>query len=669
MPPALSLQPHLDPTGALSLVQPETGNGWHGLRFYVLSGEEELPLREGELAPGVEAHLEVVPSATGAGWAVTPRLVNRSETEFAFTGYGFRPDPEALGAVIHSGEGGVPVFGNSQNLRYELLPHSRPLFPFLAPIPLSPLRVGAQAQGLIPALFLGETDGDHWLLEAALTQERHESSWHLALPTVRGRTLDCRSEYTWVGSAETVAPGAEMELETTLFQLLQCPPDQIFDAYVEQLSRRHRFAGPDSRLDREPVYCTWNYNVFVNVDEAVCLRRMDAVAELQGGGYFQLDHGYQRPSREAECRLTMCREAYRVIDVYAGDPDDVWDPVRFPSGPRGFVAACRERGLRPALWLTMRADPAGPLAREHPDWLLCDAGGEPIADVGHLMLDASVPEVRTFTERMIRTVVSDWGFEGVKLDFFSYMFEHPRAVFRRGGTGLAWKRWLFSAFREALGPQGYFMHCISCPLGNPFLAINGPDSYRAGIDIDSGEWFHHVYNVAWLLPSILATGKATWYPNLDSCMGKPEIPSVERRSRNAFAYVTGGMLEFSGPVETFTPEMREEYRTLSRRCDQGGRVTCPDRAALFGRPLPRILVRHHAPDSYTRREFGVSHTVGLFNWTEAPEVIGLPLSVLGLETAAARDFWTGTPVSVHEAALIALLPPRGHALLDVEPRA
>ncbi|NLO75094.1 MAG: hypothetical protein GX100_13440 [candidate division WS1 bacterium] len=663
-----TLNPTLDPTGALSFVNPDTGNGWHGLRFYVLAGGRQLALQGAEIAPGVEAHLDLAPSATGGGWTVTPRLVNHSPADFTFTGYGFGVDEAGLGPVIHSGEGGVPLFGNSQNLRYELLPHSRPQWPFLSPLPLSPLRVGAQADGLIPALFLGESDGDCWLLEAALTQARHEPSWHLDLPSCPPHVLELRSEYTWIGGPETLAPGEEMTLETTLYQLLCCPPDGLFDAYMAELSLRHRFSGPDSRLDREPAFCTWNFGVFTNVNEALCLRRMDVVAELQGGGYFQLDHGYQRPSREPSGSPRMGTGSYGAIDVYYGNPEEVWDPERFPSGPQGFVSACRERGLRPALWLGMRVDPEGVIAREHPEWLLCDATGRPLDDVGHLCLDASVPEARAFTERMIHTVTADWGFEGIKLDFFSYMFDHPRAVFRHGGTNVTWKRWLLSAFREALGPHGYFLHCISCPLGNPFLAINGPDAYRAGIDIDSGEWYHHLYNVAWLLPALLATGKSTWYPNLDSCMGQPEIPVEERRSRNAFAYLSAGMLEFSGPVETFTEEMREEYRVLSRRCDQGGRVTCPDRPALFGRPLPQILVRHHAPDSRTRREFGASHTVGLFNWSDEPTVVGLPLAVLGLGAQTpAHDFWTAAPVELHEGALVSILPGRGHALVDLVP--
>lgn len=445
-----------------------------------------------------------------------------------------------------------------------------------------------------------------------------------------------------------------------MFLLERARVDQVYEGYIEELEARHQFVGPQSRLDREPVYCTWNYGIFTNVTEADCLKRMDIVANVQGGGFFQLDHGYQPPAAPGGT-------ATPEVDAYYPDGSRSWDLSRFPSGPKGFVEACRKRGLRPALWWSPRVDLDGPIKREHPEWLVLDKHGRPIMDVGHHMLDCSVPQARAFMEKCIHLITREWGFEGIKLDFFSWMFDHAEAKSRNGGTGIEWKRWLVKMIRSCLGPQGYFLHGVSCPLGNPFFAIDGFDSYRAGIDIDRGPWDYHVRNCSWLLPGMLANGRRTWFGNIDSCMGAPGFPAVERRSRLAFAYMTAGMLEFSGPVEKFDPAALKEYRRLVQRCDQGGQWSCPDTEAFFGRPLPRVLVRHHPADSRTRKQFGAVMTIGFFNWGDAAQTTSLDLTPLGLDPQrfALRDFWTGEAHSHSGGVVTAVLPARSHSIWDV----
>ncbi len=662
--------------GSITLADEKLGMGWFGLQFYVTSGGRERVAKpvgrakaqgrgwvwRGDLGGKVQVTLGIAPSPTGKGWVVTPALANRGPRAFAFTGYGFRVADGARGVQAQGRKNNLLVYANSENLRYELLPHCRVTFPFLRPLPPTRTQVGAQASGPIPALFFGQTDSELWLLEGQFTQDRHLLTWHVGLPVAKGQAVDYRSECTWTGgAAETVAAGTSVNLEATLYRVIETPPDRLYAPYMDELARHYRFAGRDSRLDREPVYCTWNFSVFTHITEADCLRRMDVVAKAQRKGYFQIDHGYQKPKEAGG-------QASADVDGYYPDPEAVWDPVRFPSGPRGFVKACRDRGLRPAIWWSPRVDRKGPISREHPEWLVRNAKGEPIDDVGHLMLDASVPEVRAFIERCIHTIVKVWGFEGIKVDFYTYMFDHADAVFRNGGTGVAWKRWLHRVVRQALGPKGYFLHCISCPLGNPFLALDGCDSYRAGIDIHSGEWEYHVRGSGWLLPAVLATGKTTWHADIDSFMGTPEIPAAERRSRNAFGYITAGLLDFSGPVERLDKQALAEYRRLSERCDQGGGVRCPESEAFYGRPLPRVLIREHAAGSLTRRQFGVAATVAFFNWGETEQAVSLPVSALGGKRRALKlaDFWTGKAVACRGDVLSACLPPRGHVMWDVQ---
>jgi len=646
--------------------------GWSGLQFYLRNGTRELITHEldrrdrpdgtivckGTLDKQLGVELLIAPSPAGLGWTITPKLHNRSKADLRFTGYGFRPGPAMPGVRYQHPGSGLAVFAHTDNLRYENLPHSRVQYPFIRSLPTTPTHLGVQSQGPLPVLALGQTESDVWLIEGALTQQRHLISWHLGLPSQPGRWADCHSEFTWMGdSVEIVRPGEEVELETIVLLAVQAAPDRLHASYITELTTRHKFIGPQSRLDREPVFCTWNYGVFTNVTEADCLKRMDIVAKIQRGGFFQLDHGYQPPTDKPTPE----------VDAYYPDGSRSWDLSRFPSGPKGFVAACRKRGLRPAIWWSPRVDLVGVICREHPDWLALDKRGQPITDVGHYMLDCSVPDARQFIENCIRLMTRDWGFEGIKLDFFSWMFDHPEIKFRNGGTGVAWKRWMMEMIRSYLGPQGYFLHGVSCPLGNPFLAIDGFDSYRAGIDIDRGRWDNHVRNCSWLLPGMLANGRQTWFGNIDSCMGAPEIPAVERRSRNAFAYITAGMFEFSGAVEKLDAAALEEYRRLVERCDQGGQVSCPDTEAFFGRPLPRVLVRHHAAESRTHKKFSAVMTIGFFNWGDTDQVTSLNLKEFAIDPhrIELRDFWTGEPRAHTGEIVTAALAGRSHVMWDV----
>jgi hypothetical protein len=675
-PVPLSFQ--LNPqTATIDIVDPASGDGWHGLAFYVTSGGRALSpskvtARKSEagrtswqaaLAPEVELSFEAGPSPTGGGIWIKPSIINRGGKPFPFTGYGFQIAANAPGPQLNYH--GLPVFAHSENLRYENLPHSRETYPFVRPLPESSRVYGRQGLGPMPVLILGRVTQDRWLVEGAATQDRHAPSWHLDLTTAPGRMLEYRSEYFWNGgSVEEVAPGETVALESTLYLLVESAPDRFYEAYVEELVGLYgdRFSGQHSRLAHEPVYCTWNYGVFTGVNEADCLARIALAGKTQKGGIFQLDHGYQPPHDP--------HVSWGHLDAYYPDASAAWDKKRFPGGPKRIVEACREHGLLPAIWWTPRMDVGGPIWRDHPEWIALNRAGKPIENVGDLHPDYSVPEVREFIQKTLRTVIHDWGFAGIKLDFFSWAFDAPDVVFRNGGTNVYWKRWLLRFVREELGRNGYFLHCVSCPLGNPFLAIDGPDAFRAGGDIDHGGWEMNVYNCSWILASFPSSGKRTWFADMDSFMGNPKFPGNERRFRCAMGYMTSGMIDISGPIETFDEAALGEYRLLSERCDQGGAVHVVDRAAFFGRALPRVLVRPHDSDSKTRQQFGVAATVGLFNWDNTAQTVAVSLSELGLDAKATalKDFWSGEPVALEGELLSARLQPRQHRLVDIYTR-
>lgn len=660
-------------TSSVQIASDATQEGFFGLLFHVnhlpprsvtLRKESTETLRWSSMAAdGVSVELEIRRALTGCGWVAIPRLVNKGSEVFEFTSYGFKVAPASQGPRIGVDAFGPPLYASSSNLRHEKLPFCGADFPFARTVPMDAVSIGGEPCGSVSALFLGRHGSDRWLGHAALTQERHLLRWNVSLSAAKGRQFEFESSFFWTGGhPEVVQPGEEVTLESSLFWIREGPIDSIYSLYIDELSALHgaRLAGVRSALRRSPVYCTWNYGVFKSVTEADCLKRMEVVATAQKGGFFQIDDGYQPPKAKGG-------EPTSFLDAYYPDPDKAWDPERFPSGPRGFVKSCLSRGLRPAIWWTPMLDKDGPILREHPEWRLNERSGALIDEVGYPMLDYSLPEARAFIEKCVGAITREWGFQGMKLDFFSWSFDHPNAHFKRGGTGTRWKRWLFKLIRDALGPDGYFLHCISCPLGDPLLALDGPDAYRAGIDIHSGEWNYHVKGSSWLLPGMLANNSGTFYGNMDSWMGSPDIPMDERRSRLAFGYMTAGMAEFSGPVERLDGQALADYATMVERLDAGDGFECPEREPFLGEPFPRILIRRHARTSAAGRG-GVTATLGIFNWSD--ERMAFAVNTQDHRLAGAPcDFWTSRPLENVKDGLLALtLAPRGHALVDFKIR-
>ncbi|MEM0201416.1 MAG: hypothetical protein QXD23_03350 [Candidatus Micrarchaeaceae archaeon] len=652
-------------------------NGWFGLEFYICSGnrvlviknwnfikhEKDLLILTGEISCDVTIKLKIFLLQSKNGCSITPIIKNNGDSKFIFEKYGFKIKENETGPIIKNCNLGIPVYMHTDNLRYEKLPHCRPIFPLIRPLPTEDLYIGDQPSGPIPVIFLGYGgDSNIWLMEGSLTQKRHLISWKIGLPNETNRMLEYKSIYTWTGGMpEFVNSHEEVDLETTIYKIIYSTPEKCYNFYMDELIKIYKFAGRKSQLNYKPVYCTWNYNIFTNIDEIDCLKRMDIVAKVQGKGFFQIDHGYQ-PLSLSEGQPTP------EVDAYFPDGSKAWDLDRFPSGPQGFVYECKKRNLIPAIWWSPRVGKDGPIQKTKPEWLLRDKQGELISNVGHFLLDFSVSEVRNFIEMCLNLIVKQWKFEGIKLDFYSWMFDHPDLKFCNGGTGIFWKQRFINLIRSYLGPKGYFLHGVSCPMGNPFLA-NEFDSFRAGIDIHSGEWDYNVRNCSWLLPAIISTGKNIWYANIDSCMGKPNIPSNERRFRNSFAYITSGMLEFSGPIEKLDKEALDEYKILSQRCDQGTGVVCLDENAFYGRPLPKILIRYHSYKSQTYKNFQVIATIGFFNWTDTEQFMLIPFSKLNInkkqKALKFKNFWTGKSYHIDGEFIFVQISSRDCLLLDI----
>lgn len=176
----------------------------------------------------------------------------------------------------------------------------------------------------------------------------------------------------------------------------------------------------------------------------------------------------------------------RGLDVDVVQIDDGWSlgtgewtapNPRFGSLPAA-VDAIRHSGRRAGIWAAPFSVGAGStIAREHPDWLVGDAGRNWGDDLRGL--DLTHPGVRDYLARVF-TGIRDLGIDYVKLDFL-YSGAIPGARWDADATPISAYRSGLELIRDVLGDDAFLLGC-----GAPILPSVGlVDAMRV-----SGDTFH-----------------------------------------------------------------------------------------------------------------------------------------------------------------------------------
>lgn len=190
--------------------------------------------------------------------------------------------------------------------------------------------------------------------------------------------------------------GVTFKNETKLLSLavISGEYDAAFDEYFKALGIVCR------KSPRRTGYTTW-YNYYSNINEQVVNRDLNSIkASDIHFDCFQIDDGYQSA---------------------IGDWLDV-DKKKFPCGMKKIADDIHKGGMLAGLWLApFAATKKSKLFKEHRDWFIKDKKGKPYK-TGHnwggfYSLDIYNPGVREYLKKVFNTVLNDWGFDLVKLDF------------------------------------------------------------------------------------------------------------------------------------------------------------------------------------------------------------------------------------------------------------
>ena len=194
----------------------------------------------------------------------------------------------------------------------------------------------------------------------------------------------------------TLAPGQTMVTEHTMLAVHRGDYFAPLRQYQQYMQAEGIVAPQAPESAFAPVWCAWGYGRDFSIEQV--LNTLPKAREL-GFEWAVLDDGWQ--TNEGDWRI---------------------DTHKFPRGEadmRDFTTKIRSHGMRPRLWIApLAADPGSDVLHDHVDMLLLDKNGafQTITWWNALtQCPAYQPTIDLYVA-LVKKVIGDWGFEGIKFD-------------------------------------------------------------------------------------------------------------------------------------------------------------------------------------------------------------------------------------------------------------
>jgi alpha-galactosidase len=193
-----------------------------------------------------------------------------------------------------------------------------------------------------------------------------------------------------------IEPGGTLALPLAFVMVHSGDHFRPLDAYRRIMAERGLAPPRIPRSSYGPIWCAWGYERNYTPDQVVATLPK---AKALGFEWAVLDDGWQ--TSEGDWKL---------------------DPVKYPNGDadmKAFVQRIKQADMRPRLWLApLAADPGTDLLRVSPEMLLLDRDGAAQNVTwwnSFTLCPAYQPTVDHF-RGIVRRIIGEWGFEGLKLD-------------------------------------------------------------------------------------------------------------------------------------------------------------------------------------------------------------------------------------------------------------
>ena len=414
-------------------------------------------------------------------------------------------------------------------------------------------------------------------------------------------------------------------------------PLQALEQYAEWMGK---FQGVQLWPEIPAGWCSWYY-YYWGVSEADVIANLNFIADKlrsHGMEYVQIDDGFQRA---------------------LGD----WETNdKFPHGHRWLTDQIHSKGLKAGLWLApFGIGEKSDVYRNHPEWLIKDGDGNPIrvnkawanpywgGDV--YALDPTHPEAQQWLRNLFHTVIHDWGYDYVKIDFLYYATgadqgeaDNLNCHYYANVTPIQAYRIGLQAIREGVGADKFILGC-GAPIG---ASVGLVDGMRIGTDVypSWGQIAECAKNVA----RRYFLHNRVFLNDPDVVMVRTQMPETQAKAWASMVALTGTMTLDSDKL----PSVPDSRIAILKKI-------LPVYSGRF-RPLDLLEAVDEPPsiwDCKVSRNFEEWHVVGLVNWKGRTERISLDTRQLGWfgTPCLAFDFWDKRFLGEFTSELVLEVPP------------
>lgn len=238
----------------------------------------------------------------------------------------------------------------------------------------------------------------------------------------------------------------EREYDAFYLFITEGEENEVFDRYFGAM----KFKKP--KAENCTGWTSW-YNYYTKITEEIVIDNLNAFRSRNIPiDIFQIDDGYQEA---------------------LGD----WLNVnnKFPRGMKFVVEEIKESGYKAGIWLApFVCDKKSLIYRSHPEWVLGKAGFNPGWNGFFYVMDIYNEGFRNYLRKVFHTVLEEWNYDMVKLDFL-----YAAALIKRKDKTRGQIMYEAMEFLRELAGEKLILGC-GVPLGSSFGFV---DYCRIGSDV------------------------------------------------------------------------------------------------------------------------------------------------------------------------------------------
>ncbi len=416
-------------------------------------------------------------------------------------------------------------------------------------------------------------------------------------------------------------PNSKIIISKILIESFTGIPEVILANYFKKLGEK---LGTPTLPKKVPTgWCSWYY-YYTKIDQKTIFENLSKVRELNLPiEFFQIDDGYQR----------------EIGDWLV--PND-----KFPGGMRILADEIKRIGLKPGIWLApFLVRKKSEFFRKFPEAILKDENGKPVPAIYQPLwgrgytyaLDITHPTALAYIEKVFTTIVKDWGYPYLKLDFL-YAGLLPGDTYKKNLSPQARYMEVLALIRKIVGKNTFLLGC-----GAPMLpSVGFFDGMRISCDV-APYWGPERLRVFLKDRNALCTRtallndltRASMHRNLwlndPDCLlvrkKKNQMTEAQTKIMASVMGVSGGMLLVSDDLTKLELDrltLLKKVFQLNAECE----TETPIPLGIFENDFPQGL---YNPAGY----------VGIWNVTESPAKISVTLPKPIKSKGPYIDFWTG----------------------------